>query len=82
MYRSSEDLVKVSKADKLVGELKALKVPTLIVYGEKNKGLWTSEKKMGERFPLLFIPGAGHIMMVDNPAAFYGEVTKFTKLLK
>ena len=79
IYRSSEDLVKVSKEDKLAGELKALNVPTLVVYGEKNKGLWTSEKKMAELFPLVYTPGAAHIMMVDNPSAFYGEVAKFAK---
>ncbi len=82
IYRSSEDLVKVSKADTLTGELKALKVPTLVVYGEKNKGLWTSEKKMKALFPLVFIPGAVHVMMGDNPDAFYGEVAKFIKGLK
>jgi pimeloyl-ACP methyl ester carboxylesterase len=82
IYRSSEDLVKVSKEDKLAGELKALKVPTLVVYGEKNKGLWTSENKMAALFPLVYILGAGHAMMVDNPDAFYGEVAKFAKELK
>ncbi|MCX6648368.1 MAG: alpha/beta hydrolase [Candidatus Bathyarchaeota archaeon] len=82
IYRSSEDLVKVSKEDKLAGELKALKVPTLVVYGEKNKGLWTSEKKMAALFPLVYTPGAAHMMMADNPSAFYGEVTKFIKALK
>ena len=82
MYRSSEDLVKVSKENKLAGELKALRVTTLVVYGEKNKGLWTSEKKMADLFPFIFIPGAGHVMMGDNPPAFYGEVIKFVKSLK
>ncbi len=79
MYRSSEDLVKVSKTDTLAGELKALNLPPLVVYGEKNRGLWTSEKKMKELFPLVFIPGAAHIMMADNPEVFYSEVTKFIK---
>jgi len=82
IYRSSEDLVKVSKEDKLAGELKALKVPTLVVYGEKNKGLWTSEKKMAALFPLVYILRAGHMMMGDNSDAFYGEVAKFAKELK
>ena len=77
VYRSSEDLVKVSKEDKLAGELKALRVPTLVVYGEKNKGLWTSEKKMASLFPLVYTPGAAHMMMGDNPTAFYGEVARF-----
>ncbi len=79
IYRSSEDLVKVSKEDKLAGELKALSVPTLVVYGEKNKGLWTSEKKMAALFPLVYTPRAGHIMMVDNPDYFYDEVARFAK---
>ena len=77
IYHSSEDLVRVSKADTLLGEIKALAVPVLAVYGEKNKGLWMSERKMGSLFPLVFIPGAGHVMMVDNPDYFYGEVAKF-----
>jgi pimeloyl-ACP methyl ester carboxylesterase len=79
IYRSSEDLVKVSREDKLAGELKVLNVPTLIVYGEKNKGLWTSEKKMAAIFPLVYTPRAGHIMMVDNPDHFYDEVARFAK---
>ena len=82
IYRSSEDLVKVSKEDTLAGRLKALKVPVLAIYGEKNKGLWTSEKKMAALFPLVYIPATGHMMMVDNPAAFYGEVAGFIKGLK
>jgi pimeloyl-ACP methyl ester carboxylesterase len=82
IYRSSEDLVKISKEDTLAWRLKALKVPVIAIYGEKNKGLWTSEKKMAALFPLVFIPGAGHVMMGDNPDAFYGEVAKFIKGLK
>jgi len=82
MYRSSEDLVKVSKEDKLASELKVLNVPTVVIYGEKNKGLWTSEKKMAALFPLVYIPGAGHVMMGDNPDTFYSKVTKFIKGLK
>jgi pimeloyl-ACP methyl ester carboxylesterase len=81
MYRSSEDLVKVSKEDKLADELKALKVPTLVIYGEKNKGLWPSEKKMAALFNLIYTPGAAHVMMGDNPDSFYADVAKFFKNL-
>jgi pimeloyl-ACP methyl ester carboxylesterase len=77
MYHSSDELVKTSKEDKLAGELVALKVLTIVVYGEKNKGLWTSEKKMAALFNLVYTPGAGHVMMSDNPDAFYGDVAKF-----
>ncbi len=82
IYRSSEDLVRVSKEDRLAGELKALNVPTLVVYGEKNRGLWTSEKKMAALFPLVYTPGAAHVMMVDNPDSFYGEVARFAAGLR
>jgi len=54
----------------------------LVIYGEKNKGLWTSEKKMVDQFSLVYIPGAGHAMMEDNPDAFYGAVIRFVKGLK
>ena len=82
VYRSSEDLVKVSKEDTLTGRLKALKVPVLAVYGEKNRGIWTSEKKLAALFPLVFIPAAGHMMMADNPDVFYGEAATFIRGLK
>jgi len=81
MYKSSDELVKTSKADTLAGELKALRVPTLVIYGEKNKGLWPSEKKMANLFKLIYTPGAAHVMMVDNPDSFYGDVAAFFKSL-
>jgi pimeloyl-ACP methyl ester carboxylesterase len=77
IYLSSKDLVKVSSEDTLIGRLSALKIPILAIYGEMNRGKWTSEKKLGALFPLVFIPEAGHMMMVDNPAAFYAEVAAF-----
>ena len=44
---------------------------------KENKGKFTSEGKLGSVFPLVFIPEAGHSMMMENPDAFYGEVIKF-----
>ena len=78
-YRSSEDLVAVSKKDDIVERLVTLMVPILAVFGEKNRGRFASEKKLGEVFPLVFIPNAAHSMMVDNPDAFYHEVSAFLK---
>jgi pimeloyl-ACP methyl ester carboxylesterase len=79
IYRSSEDLVAVSKKDDIRDRLVALDVPVLAVFGEKNKGKFTSEAKMGEVFPLVFIPDAEHSMMVDNPDEYYKEITEFVK---
>jgi len=77
IYKESEDLVAVSKADTLKDRLVKLGVPVLVVFGEENRGKFTSEGKLGSVFPLAFIPEAGHSMMKDNPDAFYGEVIKF-----
>ena len=38
LYRASEDLVKVSKADVLLDKLVALRVPVIGVYGDENNG--------------------------------------------
>ncbi|MCW4011480.1 MAG: alpha/beta hydrolase [Candidatus Bathyarchaeota archaeon] len=78
-YRSSEDLVAVSKKDDIRDRLADLKIPVLAVFGEKNKGKFTSEAKMDEKFPLVFIPGAEHSMMVDNPDDYYREIARFVK---
>jgi len=77
IYKASEDLVAVSKVDTLKDRLVDLGVPVLVVFGEENKGKFTSEGKLGSVFPLVFISEAGHAMMKDNPDDFYGEVIKF-----
>lgn len=78
-FRSSVDLVAVSKKDDIRDRLVSLDVPVLAVFGEKNKGKFTSEAKMGEAFPLVFISGAEHSMMVDNPDEYYKEIAEFVK---
>ncbi len=77
LYKASEDLIAVSTADTLKDRLVDLGVPVLVVFGEENRGKFTSEGKLGSVFPLAFISEAGHPMMKDNPDAFYGKVIKF-----
>jgi pimeloyl-ACP methyl ester carboxylesterase len=77
IYKASEEIVAVSKADTLKDRLVDLDVPVLVVFGEENRGKFTSEAKLGSIFPLVFIPEAGHSLMEENPDAFYGEVIKF-----
>jgi pimeloyl-ACP methyl ester carboxylesterase len=81
IYKASEELVAVSKADTLKDRLVDLGVPVLVVFGEENRGKFTSEGKLGSVFPLVFIPEAGHSMMKDNPDAFYWEVINFIETL-
>jgi len=77
IYISSVDLVTISREDTLLGRLTALGVPVLAVFGEDNRGKFASEEKLGKRFPLVHIPGAGHNMMQENPDAFYGAVATY-----
>ena len=79
IYKSSIDLVKVSNEDTLLNRLVALNIPVLGIFGENNKGMYKSEKRLAQIFPLAFIPYAGHNMMLENPDVFYTEIIKFFK---
>ncbi|MFQ6125489.1 MAG: alpha/beta fold hydrolase [Candidatus Heimdallarchaeota archaeon] len=76
-YKSSEDLVRVSKEDTLLERLIQLSIPVLAIFGAKNKGKFSSEKKLQAKFPIRYIPDAGHGMMVENPHAFYKTIIDF-----
>ncbi len=77
IYKSSLDLVKISNEDTLLNRLDALSIPVLVVFGNNNRGVYESEKRLAEKFPIVFIPNAGHNMMLENPDAFYNEIIKF-----
>ncbi|MCF2144809.1 MAG: alpha/beta hydrolase [Candidatus Heimdallarchaeota archaeon] len=77
IYKSAEALVWSSSYDQLIYQLVELSVPTLAVFGEKNKGLYSSEKKLLEYFPVVYIPEASHNMMHENSAKFYDVIIDF-----
>jgi len=77
IYKSSEALVWSSSFDQLIYKLLELSIPVLAIFGENNRGKFSSEKKLAEHFPVLFIPDAGHNMMLENPAKFYEAVVDF-----
>ncbi|MFX0092816.1 MAG: alpha/beta fold hydrolase [Candidatus Hodarchaeota archaeon] len=79
LYESARDLYRVSKEESLLTRLVQLSVPVLGIFGEKNKGQYTSEEKLASKFPIHFIPEAGHGMMVENPQAFYEVINGFLK---
>ncbi|MBK5113592.1 MAG: alpha/beta hydrolase [Candidatus Heimdallarchaeota archaeon] len=76
-YKSSQDLYNLSVEEKILKRLIQISVPVLAIYGEQNKGKFTSESKLTEEFPLCFIPEAAHGMMLENPDAFYQAVIDF-----
>jgi pimeloyl-ACP methyl ester carboxylesterase len=82
IYRSSEDLYRVSEEDTLFMRLVNLSIPVLGIFGEKNRGKFGSEEKLLSKFPVRYIPDAGHSMMIDNAAFFYRSIADFLKQLR
>ncbi|NHK30055.1 MAG: alpha/beta hydrolase [Asgard group archaeon] len=76
-YLSSLDVSKLSKEGKLLDRLVALSIPVLVIFGEKNKGKFTSEEKLTAKFPIIYIPNATHDMMYENPDMFYDSIIDF-----
>ena len=81
IYGSSRDLYRVSKEGMLLMRLVQLSIPVLGVFGAKNTGKFSSEKKLLSKFPVRFIPDAGHAMMHDNPDFFYNTVVEYVNHL-
>jgi pimeloyl-ACP methyl ester carboxylesterase len=77
LYRSSEELYKVSVQDTLLSRILELDIPVVGIFGEENKGRFSSETMLSKHFPIKYVPDAGHYMMNDNPAAFYQLVGYF-----
>jgi len=76
-YKSSQDVYKISVEENILKRLVQLSVPVLAIYGENNKGKFTSESKLSAEFPICFIPDAEHDMILSNPDAFYQAVIDF-----
>lgn len=83
-YKSIVDYVNVARGDTLIDRLSALNVPILGIYGEKNKGLRTSDDKLSKLkdSSIIYIPNAGHVMMMDNPNAYYSAIETFMAKIK
>jgi pimeloyl-ACP methyl ester carboxylesterase len=78
-YKSIVDYVKVAREDTLITKLANLGIPILGIYGEKNKGLRTSDLRLSKLkdSSVVYIPNAGHVMMYDNPEAYHQAIENF-----
>ena len=67
--------------ERLWGFVESLRCPTLVVRGEISDIIaMDTAKEMQTRIPnatLVTVPGAGHLVMGDNPAGFERAVTEF-----
>lgn len=63
-------------------QLKNIKVPTLITYGDHESMPMPTGKKMAELIPnakFVTTPGGGHHHMVDNPDIYYKHLADFIR---
>ncbi len=83
VWASSLDLVNVSDSNQLLIRLqRCLTFPVHFIFGEKNKGRFTSEKLVEESgLSLKFIPNTGHFMHMENPSDFWNLVIDIIQIL-
>jgi len=78
IWASSRDLAPISaKGDLLRRILAQSNLTCYFIFGEKNRGIYSSEKLVRDtQFPLLFIPNAGHGLHTENPSYFWNIVSE------
>lgn len=81
IWASCRDLVPVSMRGDLLSRLLAhLDFSVYFIFGEKNRGLYSSERMVREtQLPLLFIPKAGHGLHTENPSYFWKTVCELVQ---
>jgi len=77
IWGSAYDIVILSESNQLLPRLQELSdFPMYFVFGERNKGRFTSESLVKEaNLPVIYIPNAGHAMRDDNSEDFW-EIIK------
>jgi pimeloyl-ACP methyl ester carboxylesterase len=81
VHASCVNLVAHSREEVTTALLRRFTFPKLFVFGERNRGRFTSEiiaRRFGE---VRYIPDAGHVVYEDNPGAFWGLVREFCAAL-
>ncbi len=81
IWGSAYDLVKLSEANELLPRLqKLIDFPVFFIFGEKNKGRFTSEELVkSEKLPVIYIPNTDHSMFFDNPQEFWKVIKELLK---
>jgi len=76
IWASSKDLASVSISGDLLDRLLPhCDFDCYFVFGEKNRGAYSSEKLVRDaQLPLLFIPDAGHGLHTENPTYFWDAI--------
>jgi pimeloyl-ACP methyl ester carboxylesterase len=77
VWASSVSLVAESREEVTVPLLDRIAAPKLFLFGERNRGSYTSEAVAARCGEVAYVPEAGHAMAEDNPAAFWRLVREF-----
>lgn len=81
IWGSAYDVVKLSEANELLPRLqKLIEFPVYFIFGEKNKGRFTSEELVkSQNLPVIYIPNTGHNMFFENPKDFLKVIKDLLK---
>jgi pimeloyl-ACP methyl ester carboxylesterase len=80
MYKSSVSLVQESDSGNLLTRFIGLPFYKCYVYGEKNMGLFRTEKLLRQKgIPIFYVSKSGHAMMDENPDEFYDLILKIVR---
>jgi pimeloyl-ACP methyl ester carboxylesterase len=77
LHACSASLVAMSRADATVPLVEAIQAPKLFIFGERNRGRFSSEALARTLGPVAYVPRAGHAMYADNPAGFWNLIREF-----
>ncbi len=77
LHASAVSLVEHSVPAVTVPLLTSIRVPVLFLFGERNRGRFTSEAIAGSLGEVRYVPGAGHALYLDTPTAFWDLVREF-----
>lgn len=80
IWGSAYDLVEIPEEQLLPRLQKLIDFPVFFVFGEKNKGRFTSEELVkSKNFPVIYIPNTGHSMFFENPQEFWKVIKELLK---
>ncbi|MHA2251807.1 MAG: alpha/beta fold hydrolase [Candidatus Kariarchaeaceae archaeon] len=80
----SKDLAAVSKSGMLLPKLKTamekFNFQTYFVFGEQNKGVFTSERLVqDQKLEIRYVPNTGHLMHEENPTEFWSCIHEWIR---
>jgi pimeloyl-ACP methyl ester carboxylesterase len=81
VHASCLSVVAESRARLTTARLSRMAFPKLFLFGERNRGRFTSEEDVRRFGEVRYVAGAGHVMYEDNPGAFWGLVREFCAAL-